>query len=87
MIGSYIKVCRPRKKDGEGERWAMGGVSPTMNAFDNSDTRSVVAVVHCYENHAQDSRVKDCGEVRPQINAKAGTGGGNLPILKWKFTR
>ena len=34
-----------------------------------------------YENNAQDSRVKPCGECSPQINAKAGTGGGNLPIV------
>ena len=33
----------------------------------------------CYENHAQDSRIKPCGEYSPQINAKAGTGGCNLP--------
>ena len=32
-----------------------------------------------YENRAQDSRVTEC-EVSPQINAKAGTGGGNLPL-------
>ena len=36
----------------------------------------------CYENHAQDSRVKPCGECSPQINAKAGTGGGNLPLVQ-----
>ena len=36
------------------------------------------APIVCYENHAQDSRVKPCGECSPQINAKAGTGGGNL---------
>ena len=35
-----------------------------------------------YENHAQDSRVKPCGECSPQINAKSGTGGGNLPIVQ-----
>ena len=40
----------------------------------------------CYENHAQDSRVKPCGECCPQINAKAGTGGGNLPIVSGAFT-
>lgn len=39
-----------------------------------------------YENHAQDSRVKPCGECSPQINAKAGTGGGNLPIVSGAFT-
>ena len=35
----------------------------------------------CYENHAQDSRVRDCGDVSPQLNAKAGTGGNNLPLV------
>ena len=39
-----------------------------------------------YENHAQDCRVKPCGECSPQINAKAGTGGGNLPIVLGAFT-
>lgn len=37
--------------------------------------------VVCYENHAQDSRIKDCGELSPSISAKAGTGGGNLPLV------
>lgn len=32
----------------------------------------------CYENHAQDSRVKEI-DCAPAISAKAGTGGGNLP--------
>jgi DNA (cytosine-5)-methyltransferase 1 len=35
-----------------------------------------------YENHMQDSRVKECGQCSPQINAKAGTGGGNLPLVQ-----
>ena len=34
-----------------------------------------------YENHGQDSRIKEVGVV-PQLNAKAGTGGGNLPPVK-----
>jgi site-specific DNA-cytosine methylase len=34
-----------------------------------------------YENHMQDSRVRECGGCSPQINAKAGTGGGNLPLV------
>lgn len=36
----------------------------------------------CYENHMQDSRIKPCGECSPQLNAKAGTGGGNLPLVQ-----
>lgn len=39
----------------------------------------------CYVNHAQDSRIKPCGEYSPQINAKAGTGGGNLPLVQECF--
>lgn len=34
----------------------------------------------CYENHAQDSRIKEI-DCAPVLSAKAGTGGGNLPIV------
>lgn len=37
-------------------------------------------VVEVFENHGQDSRVKKVS-VSPQINAKAGTGGTNLPLV------
>lgn len=37
-------------------------------------------VVEVYENHAQDCRVKPCGEVAPTLNGKMGTGGNNVPI-------
>lgn len=36
----------------------------------------------CYENHPNDSRVKDSGDVCPTLNARAGTGGGNLPLVR-----
>lgn len=48
-------------------------LSYTLNA---SDQHAVM-----YENHAQDSRVKEV-ETAPTLSAKAGTGGGNLPIIK-----
>lgn len=35
----------------------------------------------CYENHAQDSRIKPV-EVSQSIVARMGTGGGNLPLVK-----
>lgn len=34
----------------------------------------------CYENHAQDSRVKEI-QISPILSAKAGTGGNNLPLV------
>ena len=74
MIGSYIKVSKPKGKDGDGERWAMGGVSPTMNVFENqTSTRATVVIVKCYENHAQDARVREIQggyEVSTTVNAQ-----------------
>jgi DNA (cytosine-5)-methyltransferase 1 len=37
----------------------------------------------CYENHGNDSRIKELKDgVSPQINARLGTGGNNGPLLK-----
>lgn len=36
--------------------------------------------VHCYENHGQDSRVREI-YCAPTIPQKAGTGGNNLPVV------
>lgn len=47
-----------------------------MLAKGNAGNAAVV-----YENHGQDSRIKEV-EVAPQLNAKAGTGGGNLPLVQ-----
>ena len=34
-----------------------------------------------FENHANDSRIKYVGDVSPILTSRAGTGGGNLPIV------
>lgn len=36
----------------------------------------------CYENHANDSRVKEMGESCQTLNSRMGTGGGNLPLVQ-----
>ena len=38
-----------------------------------------------YENHAQDSRIRELDGCSPAIPAKAGTGGGNLPLVLVPF--
>jgi site-specific DNA-cytosine methylase len=35
-----------------------------------------------YENHAQDSRVKDVGDVSPTLTGQMGTGGNNQPFVQ-----
>lgn len=37
--------------------------------------------ISCYENYANDSRVTFSGDVSPVLSARAGTGGGNLPLV------
>lgn len=44
------------------------------------------SAVICYENHAQDSRVTELKGACSQLNAKAGTGGNNLPLVQ-TFTK
>jgi DNA (cytosine-5)-methyltransferase 1 len=64
-----------RKPENGGNATAvMDNKSPALTAAD----RHAVAV---YENHMQDSRVKEV-EVAPSLSAKAGTGGGNLPLVQ-----
>ena len=58
----------------------------TPNGEDAYDRKLVVMRVRkrkkvlCFENHGQDSRVKEI-EVAPTIPQKAETGGNNLPIV------
>ena len=59
-----------------------GDVAGALTARHDSSACADRGMSIVYENHAQDSRVKPCGECSPQINAKAGTGGGNLPLMQ-----
>jgi DNA (cytosine-5)-methyltransferase 1 len=44
-------------------------------------------IIITYENHGQDSRVKELKGVSPQLNAKSGTGGNNLPLVQRVFVK
>lgn len=59
-----------------------GDIAGTLTARHDSSPCADRGMSIVYENHAQDSRVKPCGECSPQINAKAGTGGCNLPLVQ-----
>lgn len=66
----------------KGGNAVVGEVCPTLDAsypgkINNQDINKLV----CYENHPQDSRVKEV-KVAQAITARMGTGGGNLPIVK-----
>jgi len=56
---------------------AYNGISGTLRASAGDNLMAV-----CYENHGQDSRVTEHGDLSPTITGRAGTGGGNLPLVK-----
>lgn len=62
--------------ESESLRW---NPPPSREAGQGAAGGSGRGSVELYENHAQDSRVRRIE--MPSLNVKAGTGGGNLPIL------
>ena len=61
------------------ETWIEGGVVPTLNAFDNGDTRATTIIF--YGNRVNDLRVQ--GEVINTLQARMGTGGNNMPMVAY----
>lgn len=75
--GGMLGNTPPSRGKGENIAGSIGSCSETGGRRTTDLDGHGAHVV--YENHGQDSRVKEC-DVSPQINAKAGTGGGNLPL-------
>ena len=62
---------------GQGNAEVCDSKSPTLNCNHEAP------IVTCYENHPQDSRIRKLeDDVSPQINAKCGLGGNNLPLIR-----
>ena len=59
------------------ETWVEGGVVPTMNSFDNGDTRATTIIF--YANRVADIRLQD--DKINTLQARMGTGGNNMPMV------
>lgn len=59
-----------------------GGVVPTLNAFDNGDSRATVLIF--YGNRVDDIRFQ--GKVINTLQARMGTGGNNMPMISKEST-
>lgn len=59
------------------ETWVEGGVVPTMNAFDNGDTRATTIIF--YGNRVGDMRLQN--DKINTLQARMGTGGNNMPMV------
>ena len=72
----FIKGRRAQSVE-DYETWNEGGVVPTLNVMDNTgDTRATVLIF--YGNRVDDIRIQ--GDVINTLQARMGTGGGNMPI-------
>ena len=61
------------------ETWIEGGVSPTLNAFDNTgDGRATVLILD--GTRVDDVRVYD-DQITPCLKNRMGTGGNNVPFV------
>lgn len=79
LISSWTKARRAQNEE-DYETWIAGGVSPTLNAFDNAtETRATILIID--GTRVGDVRVYD-DEIAPTVISRYGTGGGNVPAIK-----
>lgn len=74
----YFHKSKRAQSDSDFETWIAGGVAPTLNRMDNTgDSRATVLIF--YGNRVDDIRFQ--GDVINTLQARMGTGGGNMPIM------
>ena len=78
----WVKAKRAQN-DQDDETWVGGGVVPTLNQFDNGDTRATV-IIFDTGSHGDGIRMSD--EIVPTMNARMGTGGNNTPMVAYPAT-
>jgi len=76
-INSWWNKSRRAQTNEDYETWVQGGVVPTMNAFDNGDTRATTIIF--YGNRVADIRLQD--DKINTLQARMGTGGNNMPMV------
>jgi site-specific DNA-cytosine methylase len=74
---SWWNKSRRAQTNEDYETWVEGGVVPTMNAFDNGDTRATTIIF--YGNRVADIRLQD--DKINTLQARMGTGGNNMPMV------
>ena len=73
----WFNKSRRAQTNEDYETWIEGGVVPTMNAFDNGDTRATTIIF--YGNRVADIRLQD--DKINTLQARMGTGGNNMPMV------
>ena len=76
-INLWWNKSRRAQTNEDYETWVEGGVVPTINAFDNGDTRATTIIF--YGNRVADIRLQD--DKINTLQARMGTGGNNMPMV------
>ncbi len=76
-INLWWNKSRRAQNSEDYETWIEGGVVPTLNAFDNGDTRATTIIF--YGNRVADIRLQD--DKINTLQARMGTGGNNMPMV------
>ena len=63
---------------GEVNGFNLEMLSADTMIYGNTEEKNII----CYENHPQDSRIKEMKESCQALSARMGTGGGNLPLVQ-----
>jgi DNA (cytosine-5)-methyltransferase 1 len=80
---SYAQTCTPDGSDTIGTLMARDYKG--IGNQDLKDGRGLVLEPKVYENHANDSRVKEMGDVCSTVTSRWGTGGGNVPFVQESY--
>jgi DNA (cytosine-5)-methyltransferase 1 len=76
----WFTKSRRAQNNEDFETWIVGGVSPTLNAFDNTgDQRATVIIA--FDNSYRDGLRLQEGNTINTLSAKMGTGGNNVPFM------
>jgi len=82
VLQPYVKSKRPQSATDD-ETWVANQPNPTLNAFDQGDTRATTVIVEpiVFENSYRDAaRIAENG-ITQTLTSKMGTGGGNTPMV------
>jgi DNA (cytosine-5)-methyltransferase 1 len=76
----WFTKSRRAQNNEDFETWIVGGVSPTLNAFDNTGDKRATVII-AFDNSYRDGLRLQEGNTINTLSAKMGTGGNNVPFL------
>ena len=74
----FVKRRRAQNPD-DYETWQQGGVSPTLNAFDNTGDSRATVIIFTAQRVGEPPRIYE--NITPSLLSRMGTGGNNTPMI------